>query len=113
MADIAETFAVRIRTSPVIAAWPPSRVTVLGDAIHAMSPAAGSGANTTLQDAAQLLRALTTADGDDITAAIGRYEHLMRDYGYAAVAASANAEAGRGALRIPLLCWLLRRMARG
>jgi 2-polyprenyl-6-methoxyphenol hydroxylase-like FAD-dependent oxidoreductase len=68
MADIEETFAVRIRTSPAIAAWQPSRVTVLGDAIHAMSPAAGSGANTALRDAAQLCRALTTtADGDDIT----------------------------------------------
>jgi hypothetical protein len=32
MADIEETFAVRIRTSPVTAAWPPSRVTVLGGA---------------------------------------------------------------------------------
>ena len=43
MADIEETFAVRIRTSPAVGAWQPSRVTVLGDAIHAMSPAAGSG----------------------------------------------------------------------
>ena len=114
MADIAETFVVRIRTSPVIAAWQPSRVTVLGDAIHAMSPAGGSGANTALQDAARLCRALTTAavDGDGITAAIGQYEHQMRDYGYAAVAASAKAEAERGTLRNPLLAWLYRRVAR-
>jgi 2-polyprenyl-6-methoxyphenol hydroxylase-like FAD-dependent oxidoreductase len=113
MADIEETFAVRIRTSPAIAAWQPSRVTVLGDAIHAMSPAAGSGANTALRDAAQLCRALTTtADGDDITTAIGQYEHQMRDYGYAAVAASAKAEAERGTLRNPLLSWLYRRVAR-
>ncbi|MBV9445036.1 MAG: FAD-dependent monooxygenase [Streptosporangiaceae bacterium] len=113
MADIEETFAVRIRTSPVIAAWQPSRVTVLGDAIHAMSPAGGSGANTALQDAAQLCRALTAAtDGEDITAAIGQYEHQMRDYGYAAVAASAKAEAERGSLRNPLLSWLFRRVAR-
>jgi 2-polyprenyl-6-methoxyphenol hydroxylase-like FAD-dependent oxidoreductase len=67
MADIEETFAVRIRTSPIIAAWQPSRITVLGDAIHAMSPAGGSGANTALQDAAHLCRALTAAaDGTDI-----------------------------------------------
>jgi 2-polyprenyl-6-methoxyphenol hydroxylase-like FAD-dependent oxidoreductase len=113
MADIEETFAVRIRASPAIAAWQPSRVTVLGDAIHAMSPAAGSGANTALRDAAQLCRALTTtADGDDITTAIGQYEHQMRDYGYAAVAASAKAEAERGTLRNPLLSWLYRRVAR-
>jgi 2-polyprenyl-6-methoxyphenol hydroxylase-like FAD-dependent oxidoreductase len=110
MADIEETFVVAIRTSPVIAAWPPSRVTVLGDAIHAMSPAAGSGANTALRDAAGLCRALTT-DGDDITTAIGQYEHQMRDEGYAAVAASAKAEAERGTLRNPLLSWLYRRVA--
>ncbi len=112
MADIEETFAVRIRTSPVIPAWQPSRVTVLGDAVHAMSPAGGSGANTALQDAAQLCSALTTAADGDITTAIGHYEHHMRDYGYAAVAASAKAETERGTLRNPLLSWLLRRVAR-
>ena len=112
MADIEETFAVRIRTSPVIAAWPASRVTVLGDAIHAMSPAGGSGANTALRDAAQLCRALTAADAADITTAIGGYEHQMRDYGYAALTASAQAEAERGALRNPLLSWLFRRAGR-
>ena len=112
MADIEETFAVRIRTAPVIAAWPASRVTVLGDAIHAMSPAGGSGANTALRDAAQLCRALTAADAADITTAIGGYEHQMRDYGYAALTASAQAEAERGALRNPLLSWLFRRAGR-
>jgi 2-polyprenyl-6-methoxyphenol hydroxylase-like FAD-dependent oxidoreductase len=113
MADIEETFVVPIRTSPVIAAWQPSRVTVLGDAIHAMSPAGGSGANTALRDAALLCRALTTAaDGDGITTAIGEYEHQMRDYGYAAVAASAKAEAERGTVRNPLVSWLFRRVAR-
>ena len=112
MADIEETFAVRIRTSPVIAAWPASRVTVLGDAIHAMSPAGGSGANTALRDAARLCGALTAADAADITTAIGRYEHQMRDYGYAALTTSAQAEAERGALRNPLLSWLFRRAGR-
>jgi len=77
-----------------------------------MSPAGGSGANTALQDAAQLCRALTTAADSDITTAIGRYERQMRDYGYAAVAASAKAEAERGTLRSPLLSWLYRRAAR-
>jgi 2-polyprenyl-6-methoxyphenol hydroxylase-like FAD-dependent oxidoreductase len=91
---------------------PPSRVTVLGDAIHAMSPAAGSGANTALQDAAQLCRALTGPADGDLTAAIGQYEHRMREYGYAAVAASAKAEAERGTLRNPLLSWFYRRAAR-
>jgi hypothetical protein len=60
-----------------------------------------------------LCRALImAADGDGITTAIGEYEHQMRDYGYAAVAASAKAEAGRGIVRNPLVSWLFRRVAR-
>jgi 2-polyprenyl-6-methoxyphenol hydroxylase-like FAD-dependent oxidoreductase len=86
-----ETFLVRIRTSVPVPPWPASRVTVLGDAIHAMSPARGSGANTALQDAAVLTRELATA-GPDIVAAIAAYEQEMRDYGFAAVQASRDAE---------------------
>jgi len=113
-ADIDETFGVRVRTSPSVPAWPPSRVTVLGDAIHAMSPARGSGANTALKDAALLSRLLGTAaaDGSDVVAAIGDYEQQVREYGYAAVAASRQAEAETGARRNPLLFWLYRHLAR-
>jgi 2-polyprenyl-6-methoxyphenol hydroxylase-like FAD-dependent oxidoreductase len=110
-ADVGETFALRVRTSPAVPAWPPSRVTVLGDAIHAMSPARGSGANTALQDAALLCRTLTAA-GSDVVAAIGEYERQMREYGYAAVAASRQAEAETGARRNRPLFWLYRRLAR-
>ncbi|HMD22815.1 MAG TPA: FAD-dependent monooxygenase, partial [Streptosporangiaceae bacterium] len=83
-ADVDQTFAIRVRTSPAGPAWPPSRVTVLGDAIHAMSPARGSGANTALKDAALLSRLLGAAgaDGADAVAAIGDYERQMREYGY-------------------------------
>jgi 2-polyprenyl-6-methoxyphenol hydroxylase-like FAD-dependent oxidoreductase len=112
-ADIDETFGVRVRVSPPAPPWPPSRVTVLGDAIHAMSPARGSGANIALQDAALLCRTLTAVDGGDVVAAIGHYEQQMREYGYAAVAASRQAEAETGARRNPLLFWLYRRLARG
>ncbi len=93
-ADGGETFLVRISTSVPVPPWQPSRVTVLGDAIHAMSPARGSGANTALQDAALLTRLLSEAGSDPaaVVAAIGRYEERMRDYGFAAVAASRQAE---------------------
>jgi len=109
-ADVDETFAIRVRASPPAPAWPPSRVTVLGDAIHAMSPARGSGANTALQDAALLSHALITAAADraDVVAAIGDYERQMREYGYAAVAASRQAEAETGTRRNRLLFWLYR-----
>jgi 2-polyprenyl-6-methoxyphenol hydroxylase-like FAD-dependent oxidoreductase len=115
-ADIDETFSVRVRVSPPAPPWPPSRVTVLGDAIHAMSPARGSGANTALQDAELLSRLLSrtltaaAAEGADVVSAIGHYEQQMREYGYAAVAASRQAEAETGARRNSLLFWLYRRL---
>jgi 2-polyprenyl-6-methoxyphenol hydroxylase-like FAD-dependent oxidoreductase len=112
LADVDETFLVRIRTSPVLEPWPATRVTVLGDAIHAMSPAGGSGANTALRDAAELCRALTEAGPGDLAAAVGRYEDRMRDYGYATLTASARAEAERGALRHPVTSWFFRRLGR-
>ena len=124
-ADIGETFGVRVRVSPPAPPWPPSRVTVLGDAIHAMSPAGGSGANTALRDAALLSRTLTAAPAAAVVppaaavvppaaglvAAIGDYERQMREYGYAAVAASRRAEAETGARRNRLLFALYRRLA--
>jgi 2-polyprenyl-6-methoxyphenol hydroxylase-like FAD-dependent oxidoreductase len=96
-ADPAETFALAVRTAEPVAPWPASRVTVLGDAIHAMSPAGGSGANTALRDAGLLARELS-ARPDDPVAAIARYETEMRDYGFAAVRAAeqANARYHRG-----------------
>jgi 2-polyprenyl-6-methoxyphenol hydroxylase-like FAD-dependent oxidoreductase len=114
LADVGQTFLVRIRASPPVPAWPPSGVTVLGDAIHAMSPARGSGANTALQDAALLARTLAAAaaEGGDLVAAVGDYERQMRAYGNAAVAASSRAEAETGARHNKLLFWLYRRAAR-
>lgn len=113
LADIEETFLVRIRTSTPVAAWPASRVTVLGDAIHAMSPAHGSGANTALQDAGVLCRALTDpvpSDDAALLTAIGGYEEQMREYGYAAIAASQQAIAEMGARHNRLLFWLYRKL---
>ena len=115
LADIGETFLVRIRTSVPVPAWQPGRMTLLGDAIHAMSPARGSGANTAMQDAGLLCRMLTGAGpgGGALTAAVGDYETQLRDYGFAAVQASREAEAEMGARRRGAARWLRRRPARG
>ncbi|GAU70287.1 FAD-binding protein [Streptomyces sp. NBRC 110611] len=80
------TFPVVIRTSVPIGPWEATNVTLLGDAIHAMSPAAAAGANTAMKDGAELAAALGSGEAD----AIGAYEHEMRDYGFAAVRTSAQ-----------------------
>ncbi|KAF2866033.1 hypothetical protein BDV95DRAFT_611912 [Massariosphaeria phaeospora] len=55
------------------------RVTILGDAVHAMTPAGGNGANTAVRDAALLGRLLAEAGGwgEGVTKA---YEDEMRVY---------------------------------
>ncbi|NUR70347.1 MAG: FAD-dependent monooxygenase [Hamadaea sp.] len=105
-ASIPDTFLIRVRSSERVAAWTPSRVTLLGDAIHAMSPARGSGANTAFMDAAILCRSLADS-GDNPVAAIGAYEERMRDYGFAAVEASRKAETAASGNGRRLLRWLV------
>jgi len=90
---------VPLRTMPQLPNWTPSRVTLLGDAIHNMTPMAGIGANTALRDADQLRRALITpADPID---GIGTYETAMRDYANRALKLSTR-NATNAALATPV-----------
>jgi 2-polyprenyl-6-methoxyphenol hydroxylase-like FAD-dependent oxidoreductase len=62
----------------------PAEVTLVGDAIHAVSPARGSGANLALADAGILCRELVRAAAGElpVRAAIGAYEAEMTDYAF-------------------------------
>ena len=110
--DPATVNALRVRSSTPVGPWQTGRVTLLGDAIHNMTPMAGIGANTAVRDADLLRRQLidVAAGERELLPALREYEEQLRDYGFAAVkqslrnarqAGSANRLA-RGAFRTVL-----------
>ncbi|HLL64217.1 MAG TPA: NAD(P)/FAD-dependent oxidoreductase [Micromonosporaceae bacterium] len=79
--------AIRVRSAAPVTAWETGRVTLLGDAIHNMTPMAGIGANTALRDAALLCGKLTEVQSGTtaMLPALHDYERQMLRYGFAAV----------------------------
>lgn len=101
----ASIFPVTVRTSVPISPWETTAVTLLGDAIHAMSPAIGVGANTALRDARTLADHLAqAAGGRPLTEALRAYEQEMTGYGFDAVRDSAD-RGHRLAGQDPLPSW--------
>jgi 2-polyprenyl-6-methoxyphenol hydroxylase-like FAD-dependent oxidoreductase len=88
--DLSTTFAVDVRTSVPVDPWPTTNVTVLGDAIHLMTPGRGVGANTALRDAQLLGAQLAKAARGELPLleAVADYEAQMIRYGFHAVAES-------------------------
>jgi salicylate hydroxylase len=82
-----------IRTSRPVAPWQTSRITLLGDAIHSMTPYRGIGANIALRDAALLCGQLARAARGEVALldAIRDYERSMIRYGFDAVRGSLEA----------------------
>jgi salicylate hydroxylase len=79
--DPATVNGLHVKSATPVDPWPTGPVTLLGDAIHNMTPMAGIGANTALRDA-DLLRRTLIASGP---AGLAGYEREMLDYGFAAV----------------------------
>lgn len=83
--------------------WEPSRVTLVGDAAHAMLPTLGLGANLALRDAASLLDQLSAAARGEVglVPAIGAYEQQMRDdvYPFMRMTMDHDRQFGGGALK--------------
>lgn len=94
MADLASIALLPILSAtPDAPQWETTNITLIGDAIHSMTPFRGIGANTALRDA-DLLRAqliAAHAGRTPLLDAIRTYETTMRDYGFAAVRSSYKA----------------------
>jgi 2-polyprenyl-6-methoxyphenol hydroxylase-like FAD-dependent oxidoreductase len=103
--DPSADLALSIRTSDPIPPWQPSDVTLLGDAIHTMTPGRGAGANTALRDARELRdRLVRVRDGELAkNQAIGDYEELMRRYSSLAVRESLDFMNDNGTARRPVI----------
>jgi 2-polyprenyl-6-methoxyphenol hydroxylase-like FAD-dependent oxidoreductase len=89
-ADVPATYRFVVRAAQPVPPWQPRNVTLLGDAIHTMTPGRGEGANTALRDAA-LLRGMlvdVAENGIPLVNAVARYQSEMLHYGFEAVANS-------------------------
>lgn len=95
--DLSAVAMLPVRSGRPEVEWQSGPVTLLGDAIHAMSPAGGVGANTALKDAHALADALRGAATSQhaLVQMVAGYERIMRDWASKAVAAS-----NRGAAKL-------------
>jgi 2-polyprenyl-6-methoxyphenol hydroxylase-like FAD-dependent oxidoreductase len=85
--------------------WQTTNVTLIGDAIHTMTPGRGVGANTALRDARLLgVNLIAARDGSlPILAAIRAYETEMIDYGFDAVKKSRKQMTASNPIHIPVI----------
>lgn len=94
---------------PPLKQWSVGRVTLLGDAAHAMTPNLGQGACQAIEDALVLAGCL--AKFEEVPAALAQYEKLRRPRTEAIVKKSR--QAGQvGQWSNPLLVWLRKYVAR-
>jgi 2-polyprenyl-6-methoxyphenol hydroxylase-like FAD-dependent oxidoreductase len=93
MIDEQQLFLNPVRTAPRPDPWESTQITLLGDAIHSMTPYRGVGGNIALKDAALLSSQLLQAHRGEkpLLSAIAAYEASMREYAFAAVADSLKA----------------------
>jgi 2-polyprenyl-6-methoxyphenol hydroxylase-like FAD-dependent oxidoreductase len=93
MLDEQQLFLNHVRTAPPPVPWKSTYVTLLGDAVHSMTPYRGVGGNIALRDAALLSAQLLQVHRGEkaLLQAIADYEASMREYAFAAVADSLKA----------------------
>ncbi len=91
--DPSTVACLRVRSSVPVPPWPTRRVTLLGDAIHAMTYFRALGANSAIHDAGLLAAALRSAWRGErpLIEALGHYEQAMLAHGTEAVTSSRSA----------------------
>jgi salicylate hydroxylase len=102
--DLETLFLHPFRRLDPTPAWPSSRVTLVGDSIHAMLPTLGKGANMAMRNAAVLRDQLVAADRGELALvdAIAAYEEDMRAATYPIMELAADhSRFGGGGLRGP------------
>jgi 2-polyprenyl-6-methoxyphenol hydroxylase-like FAD-dependent oxidoreductase len=114
LTDMSTVVSINIRTSVPLEPWDTDNVTLLGDAVHTMTPGRGVGANTALRDALTLCRRLVEVkEGkSELIAAIHAYEAEMLKYSAKAVIESRKQMDGRAAIHKPVIGRLVLAMAR-
>lgn len=88
--DLHTFTTISLHSADAVPRWQTSNVTLLGDAIHTMTPLQGLGGNTALRDARLLCQALVQVSRGqtDLLSGLGTYEAAMRAYGSEAVRVS-------------------------
>lgn len=86
LAEPSTCFPLNTRTTERVAPWESTTITLIGDAIHTMTPGLGVGANTALLDAQILAEALVkevkSGSQPKIIAAVAEYETKMHTYAW-------------------------------
>lgn len=98
--DEAAFWKITCSTPTGIPDWTNSpRVTLIGDAVHSMTPAGGNGANTAVRDSALLGRLIKEAGGfkEGLTA---EYEEKMKEYASEQVRMSYNSASKQFGIKI-------------
>jgi 2-polyprenyl-6-methoxyphenol hydroxylase-like FAD-dependent oxidoreductase len=105
LTDETTVFSINIRTSVPLEPWETDNVTLLGDAVHTMTPGRGVGANTALRDAMTLCRRLVeVSEGKrKVVEAIHAYEVEMLQYSAKVVLESRKQMDARDPIHRPVI----------
>jgi salicylate hydroxylase len=79
LAQVQTTFRWGLYDRDPLPVWTKGRLTLLGDAAHAMLPHLGQGANQSIEDGMALATILARSDRNHAPAALAAYEGLRRE----------------------------------